>query len=189
MFLMPVIPFITDTWAMLEQTFKDAKKAGVNYIVFGGMTLKEGRQKQYFYRLLKERYPDLLIEYEHIYRGNTWGQAISQYYQSLNAPVIELSKRYQIPLRIPNHLFSDVIPENDRVVVILDQMHYLLQIHGQRSPYGYAAHQIAQISTPLSQIVHSIREIQGVGTQIERVINDIITIGSTSLYDKLMYQK
>jgi hypothetical protein len=187
MFLMPVIPFITDSWDMLEQTVQDAKKAGVKYIVFGGMTLKDGGQKQHFYRRLKEVYPDLMIEYEHIYRGNKWGQAIPQYYQSLNAPVVELSKRYQIPLRIPSALFSDVVPENDRVVVMLDQMHYLLQIRGQRSPYGYAAHQIAQIITPLSQIVYSIRDIPGVGKQIEQVINEIIKSGSSSFYEKLMY--
>ena len=187
MFLMPVIPFITDKWDMLEQTVQDAKKAGVKYIVFGGMTLKDGRQKKHFYRLLREMYPDLLIEYEHIYRGNRWGQAIRQYYQSLNMPLVELSKRYQMPLRIPGALFSDVISENDRVVVILDQIHYLLQIRGKRSPYGYAAHQIAQITTPLSQIVYSIRDIPGVGKQIEQAINEIIISGSSSLYEKLMY--
>ncbi|MCK5739721.1 radical SAM protein, partial [bacterium] len=45
MYLMPVIPFITDTPIQMDRTIRKAKEAGVRFIVFGGMTLKEGRQK------------------------------------------------------------------------------------------------------------------------------------------------
>ena len=49
MFLLPVIPFITDTKEVMEKTLQDAKEIGVDFIIFGGMTLKEGRQKEYFF--------------------------------------------------------------------------------------------------------------------------------------------
>ena len=57
MFLMPVIPFITDTKEVLEKTIQDAKDVGVDFIIFGGMTLKEGKQKEYFFNILQRYYP------------------------------------------------------------------------------------------------------------------------------------
>ena len=52
MFLMPVIPFLSDTPEMIEQSVKSAKQAGVDFIIFSGMTLKEGRQQEYFMDVL-----------------------------------------------------------------------------------------------------------------------------------------
>ena len=49
LFLMPVIPFITDAPDQIERTFQQANEIGVDYIIFSGMTLKDGRQKQYFF--------------------------------------------------------------------------------------------------------------------------------------------
>jgi len=43
MFLLPVIPFLTDTSKLLEHTISRAKEAGVDFVIFGGMTLKDGR--------------------------------------------------------------------------------------------------------------------------------------------------
>ena len=40
MFLMPVIPFITDTPEILDKTIKDAADAKIDFIIFSGMTLK-----------------------------------------------------------------------------------------------------------------------------------------------------
>jgi hypothetical protein len=187
MFLMPIIPFVSDKKNVLEQTFSDAKKAGVKYIVYGGMTLKDGRQKQHFYHMLKQYFPELLIEYQHIYKSDKWGQAIPQYYQSLGPPILRLSKKYEIPLRIPADLFTDIIPENDRIVVILDQINYLLRLRGQQSPFGFAASQVSKITTPLSEIIHSLQEIRGIGASTEKIIIEILKTRSSSYYEKLLY--
>ncbi|MBN2356105.1 radical SAM protein, partial [candidate division KSB1 bacterium] len=48
MFLMPVIPFITDTPEQITATIRAAINAGVRFIIFGTMTLKEGRQLDHF---------------------------------------------------------------------------------------------------------------------------------------------
>ena len=60
MFLLPAIPFITDTPEMIEETLRKAQEVGVDFVIFGSMTLKEGRQKDYFDNVLKERYPELV---------------------------------------------------------------------------------------------------------------------------------
>ncbi|GAI28860.1 unnamed protein product, partial [marine sediment metagenome] len=42
MFLLPVIPFITDTPELMEETIRKASEVNLDFIIFGGMTLKEG---------------------------------------------------------------------------------------------------------------------------------------------------
>jgi DNA repair photolyase len=80
MFLLPVIPFITDTPEMIGETLKKARDVGVDFVVFGGMTLKAGRQKDYFYKILSEKHPELTAKYEQICQANEWGQATEEYY-------------------------------------------------------------------------------------------------------------
>ena len=60
MFLLPVIPFITDTPELMEETIRKASEVGLDFIIFGGMTLKEGRQKDYFFKTLKNIIQNLL---------------------------------------------------------------------------------------------------------------------------------
>jgi len=53
-FLLPVIPFITDTSEMIMEILKKVHDIGINFVIFGGMTLKDGKQRTYFYNVLKE---------------------------------------------------------------------------------------------------------------------------------------
>ncbi|RLF92375.1 radical SAM protein, partial [Thermococci archaeon] len=70
MFLLPVIPFRTNKQELMEESVKKANKVGLDFVIFGGMTLKDGRQKDYFLNVLKEHYPDLAKEYQKIYTGD-----------------------------------------------------------------------------------------------------------------------
>jgi hypothetical protein len=48
----------------------DAKRVGAEFIQFAGMTLKPGRQKEYFLRIVKEHFPKQLELLESIYANN-----------------------------------------------------------------------------------------------------------------------
>jgi len=39
---------------MMEEAVKKASEIGLDFIIFGGMTLKEGKQKDYFCNSLKK---------------------------------------------------------------------------------------------------------------------------------------
>jgi hypothetical protein len=186
MFLLPVIPFITDKPEIMEQTIKQAKNAGVDFIIFGGMTLKNGRQKDYFYKSLKKNYPDLLPEYYNIYKGNKWGQAVSDYYNSINKTFNLLASSYEIPKRIPIHLFQDILNENDLVIVILEQIDYLLRLKGRSSQYGYAAYSISKINETLSDFKGSFQKFKGIGPTTEKMIYEILETKNSKYYEKLM---
>jgi DNA repair photolyase len=189
MYLMPVIPFITDTRQQMEHTVQKAREAGINFIIFSGMTLKEGRQKEYFYTILKKHYPNLITKYHRIYRGNTWGNASTHYYNTINNMFYSIAKQYQIPLRIPHHLFVDVVDENDLIIVILEHMDYMLKMQGKKSPFGYAAYSLSKITQPLSTIKEDLQKLQGVGKITEQIIHEILQTKTSSYYESLLKYK
>ena len=186
MFLLPIIPFITDRLEVMEKTVRSAKEAGLDFIIFGGMTLKEGRQKDHFLSVLSRRYPELVEEYNRLYRGNPWGEATGSYYGELDRRLFGLSKKYEIPPRIPLRLYKDILSENDRVTVILEHLDYLLRMEGRSSPYGYAAHSISRLKEPLSTMQENLRSLSGVGKATESIIREILETGTSTLYRKLM---
>ena len=187
MFLLPVIPFITDISDIMENTMQKAQDAGVDFIVFGGMTLKTGKQQIYFYDLLEDRYPELLTKYHHIYRGDKWGNATHEYYDSIHQTFHYLARKYHIPIRIPPTLFQEIVDENDRVIVILEHLDYLLKLNGKPSPYGYAAYALSKIDKPLSSMKHELKNIKGVGKTTERIILEILETNSSAYYKKMLY--
>jgi DNA repair photolyase len=185
-FLLPAIPFITDTKEIMEQSIRDAKKIGVDFLLFGGMTLKEDRQKEYFLRSLLDHRPDLAVEYEHIYQKDQWGNAIPAYYQSINETFDLLASAYKIPKRIPPQLFIGILSENDRVSVILEHLDYLLKLKAKRSSYGFAAYAISKIDKPLSEMKQSLQTISGIGPVTEKIIQEIITTKTSTYYEQLL---
>ncbi len=186
MFLMPVIPFITDTPEQMENSVRKAKEIGVDFIIFSGMTLKEGRQKDYFFNVLKQYYPDLITEYQNIYQPNQWGQASDEYYASIHQTFFPIVKKYKIPIRMPLRLFSDILDENDLVEVLLGHLDYLCKIQGRSSPFGYAAYSISQLKQPLSLMRGELQKLKGVGRTTERIILEILDAGKSTYYQKLM---
>ncbi|UCE05737.1 MAG: radical SAM protein [bacterium] len=186
LFLMPVIPFITDTPEQIEQVFIKAKEIGVDYVIFSGMTMKDGRQKQYFFNILKEHYPDLITEYQHIFQANEWGQATDEYYASIHRTFLPIARKYKIPIRIPLHLFSDILEENDLVEVLLGHIDYMCKIQGRSSPFGYAAYSISQLKQPLFSMRGQLQKLKGVGRTTERIILEILDTGKSNYLDKLL---
>jgi len=186
MFLLPVIPYITDQKEIMEKTIQDAKQAGVDFIIFGGMTLKQGRQQEYFLNVLRQFDPALEKEYQKIYSNNPWGQARPDYYHQLNLTFHSLMKQTTIPKRIPPRLYKDLLSENDLVVVILEHLDYLLKLEGKKTPFGYAAYSISQIQKPLTMMLGDLESIKGVGTQTAQIIREILRVGTCKYYEELL---
>lgn len=185
MFLLPVIPFISDTKDVMNKTIQDARDVDVDFIIFGGMTLKEGKQKEYFLNILKQHYPKLITEYDMIYKGDRWGNTIHEYYDQLHKTFNVFTKYYKIPSRIPLRLFKNIISENDLVVVLLEHIDYLLKLNGKKSPYGYAAYQISQVNLPLINMLYKLDTVKGIGKITAGIIREILTTGSSKYYEQL----
>ncbi len=186
MFLLPVIPFITDTQELIEGAVRKATEVGLDFVIFGGMTLKDGRQKDYFFNVLKKNYPELPVKYQNIYRASKWGEATVKYYSLINQAFNSIAKKYKMPRRIPLELYRDMLGENDLAVVILEHIDYILMLEGKTSPFGYAAYSISRLKEPLGTMKGSLTELKGVGRTTEKIILEILETGSSSYYEELL---
>jgi len=186
MFLIPVIPFITDTFELIDQSVAKAKEIGLDFIIFGGMTLKQGRQKEHFINALKKFNPKLVFDYDLIYADNKWGQAKGEYYDSLHFIFKKIVKKYNIPVRIPFKLFEGLLTENDHVIILLEHIDYILRMKGSSTPYGFAAYSISKLKHPLSTMRGNLSTIKGVGKTTEKVVIEILETGTSRLYEKLV---
>ena len=186
MYLMSVIPFITDKENIIEKSIRDSKNAGIDFVIFGGMTLKEGRQKDYFLKIIKKRFPDLISKYDTIYKNNFYGNAIKSYNDHIHNRFENGIKKYGLPCRIPPNIFTDIIDENDKIIVILEHIDYLLKLRGLSSSYGYAAYSLSKINGPISSLKNDILDIKGIGKKTEKIINEIVETGRSSYYEKLL---
>jgi DNA repair photolyase len=191
LFLLPVIPYVTDTTDLLDQAVRKAKEVKVDYLIFGGMTLKQGRQTSYFLNELSKHRPELLSRYRATYRGDRWGQATGEYYRELNKRFWAIAAAAGIPLRMPPNLYRDLLDERDRIVVMLDQMDYLLRLRGKRSSYGYAAHTVSRRQGPVSDLSTDNLlpgdQIRGISAKAGAVIAEIISTGTAKEYERLLY--
>lgn len=185
-FLMPVIPFITDTLDQMENSIRKFKEVEVDFIIFGGMTLKEGKQQDYFYHVLKKHNPELISQYKEIYKGDKWGGASYSYYNEINKRFYKLAQKYQIPVRIPANLCSSVIDQNDLVTVILDQMDFILKQRGEKTPYSYGAYTISQLKEPIYEYRNRLTTLKGIGPVTKKIILEILDTGSSKYYERLI---
>jgi len=186
MFLMPVIPYITDTDEFLEESISKARNAGIDFIIFGGMTLKEGKQKQHFINTLSEFKPSLIKTYQEIYPPSKWGNANNEYYCGINKKFFSLVKKYHIPVRIPFHVYSGLLGMNDKIIVMLEHLNYIQQLKGEDSFFGLAARSISELKTPVSEIKNNLTSLKGIGNLTEKIICEIIETGhSKYFHDKM----
>ncbi len=67
---MPFLPYITETEDNIITLFKQAKEAGVDFVMPSGLTLRPGIQKEGYFKLIEEHYPAHLDAYKNIYSEN-----------------------------------------------------------------------------------------------------------------------
>jgi DNA repair photolyase len=70
-FLMPIIPFLTDTRAHLDEALRQAKEAGATSVLYSALHLKPG-VKEWFYLWLGQEHPELLPQYRQMYGRGTY---------------------------------------------------------------------------------------------------------------------
>ncbi len=67
-FLMPILPHLTDSIPALEHALAQIEEAGAARVVYGSLHLRPGA-KQWFFRWLEREHPELLAPYRALYPG------------------------------------------------------------------------------------------------------------------------
>ncbi|MFX1416247.1 MAG: radical SAM protein, partial [Promethearchaeota archaeon] len=92
----PIIPEIGDSIDNMKGLAEKAKDAKAEFILWGDLTLKPGRQKDYFLNVVRRRYPDRLESLQRIYQDDhPYGHPI---YKHL--PVRAMTRGYGICKRV-----------------------------------------------------------------------------------------
>ena len=117
----PIIPTIADNVENLTELAEATKAANGEFIQFGGMTLKPGRQKEYFMRVINRRYPDNYDAITRIYENNnTYGHPI---WKRLPANVMVLGRHICKQVGVQDRSVRHKIPHehesNNQVLEVL----------------------------------------------------------------------
>jgi hypothetical protein len=174
---MPVLPFLSDDAEHLRTTLEAAKAAGAAFVVFGGMTLKSGRQAEHFYAVLARWRADLVAGYQSIYTANRWGTARKEYYAEIERRFSNAARALGLPRRIPPALYADLLDAKQRAVVMLEHLEYVCRLDGRPAPYGRAARALAACKEPLSVLLGRLESLPGVGKVTARLIQEMAETG------------
>jgi hypothetical protein len=185
MYLMPVLPFITDSPLHLEATVRAATEAKLDFIVFGGLTLREGRQREHYMRVLTVHRNDLEIDYDVIFPPSPHGAARQEYYESITMLFGTVARTFHIPPRIPLHLFGDYVGINDRIAILLEHIEHLLELQGKKWRAGPAAWAVSQLKQSLSEYPELVSSIPHVGPKTAQAVREIIERGTCDAYESL----
>lgn len=185
---MPIIPFICDDDKSIEEVIKACCDSGVKFVLPAGMTLKKGKQKEYFVEFIEKKFPELVPDYKKIYPDNKWGNPEQKSYSGLMKIVTDTCHRYGLPTRIPYNLFKDKIELKYEISIILSQIAYLLELKGKKTNmYRRAALNIQKENHSLIELSKNkkLTKIRGVGKFTEKLIEEIINKRRCSYYEKL----
>jgi len=89
---MPIIPYITDKRAQIEELYACAADSNISYIIPGMMYLR-GKTREVFFDFIRVVYPNLLKPLTQLYRH---GEK-KEYSQELYRMVGELRRKYKLP--------------------------------------------------------------------------------------------
>ena len=70
-FLMPILPFLTDTTDHLDEALRRIKAAGATSVLYSSMYLKPGT-KEWFFQWLRREHPELVGKYTEFYSGGAY---------------------------------------------------------------------------------------------------------------------
>jgi len=90
-FLMPILPYLTDTKAHLDEALRRVKEAGGTSVLYTAMYLKPG-VKEWFMLWLQREHPELVGQYRQLYAGGAYPP--KEYREWLSARIRPLIARY-----------------------------------------------------------------------------------------------
>jgi DNA repair photolyase len=117
--MMPILPGLCDTDENLEATIGCTAEHGGQFVIAGGLTLAD-QQRDYFFGVLHDRFPDLLPLYQRIYPDGSYGAVRSGDPHTTGRRIRELCQQYGISDRMPRPIIpGDKRTLNKRIVEAL----------------------------------------------------------------------
>jgi DNA repair photolyase len=180
---MPILPGICDDEANLANVVRRTADAGGQFVLAGGLTLAD-QQRDYFFGVLEERAPDLLPLYRRLYPPGSYAPT-SGPWREIPRRVRDLCAQASIADRMPRPIIpGEVRALNKRVVEVLANQAYALEIAGESSQKVWAYRRAAWAVEDLEQDVglvyermgaRGLQSIQGVSPALAAEVECLVT--------------
>jgi DNA repair photolyase len=177
--LIPVVPLLCDSDRQLEEMVKQSKEAGADYLLFGGMTMRD-LQALWFMKHVKERYPELVEGYEELYKFKYDPESYEgiyapkrSYQLRINKKLLALCDEYEMPYRIKRFIPDDFRRENYLIAEKILNQAYQLQILGKAwSNTHWAGMNIQNLKESISDVGRrgELKKIRNVNDDIQSFI-------------------
>lgn len=141
--IMPVLPGISDRADTIDALVDRAADHEVDFVLFGGLTLRPGRQKDGYLAVIREHHAEHTDGYDVVYRANRRsGAGDPRYYRRINRRYANALSRCGLPGRIPRALFRGLIPRYAEAAVLLEhrELEQSLRSSDPCGPTGRLAH-------------------------------------------------
>ena len=128
---MPLLPGLHDNADYLSSLYAMLAETGTDFIFPGGLTLRPGRQKDYFMQRLQEHRPDLVAEYEQIFASErASGSPDRRWAHRLHEMTSAANRDAGVSQIVPHTLYKDILEPYDELQVLLHQMQELYETQG-----------------------------------------------------------
>ena len=180
--MMPVLPGLSDDDGTLEDVVRWTADHGGRFVLCGGLTLAD-QQRDYFFTVLRERFPDLLNLYRSHYPEEGYGPSHGRWHK-VALRIKELCEKHGISDRITRPIIpGDKRTLNKRMVEALANQLYYMELNGEPSrrvwAYRKAAWAIEDTPQDLGLIyrqmgVKGLESIKNVGPKLAQVVEALI---------------
>jgi DNA repair photolyase len=127
---MPFLPGLSDTEESIRALYEAVSAIGVDFVMAGGVTLRPGRQKDFYLKALGSYRPDLLEPTTALFTnekesGSPWSSAIN----SLRTRIALVSRDFDLPWLLPHAIYSRILPAHDSLRLLFRDM---LELYGAK---------------------------------------------------------
>ncbi len=174
---MPILPGLCDDDANLESVVRWTAEHGGRFVLPSSLTLSD-QQKSYFFKMLGERFPDLLKRYQSLYPSASYGPRDYPWHR-VALRIRELCTQYGISDRIPRPIIpGDKHARNKRIVEMLANHVYEMELHQEPDHRIWAYRKAAWALEDLEQDIGLVYRTMGL-KGLQNIPNIGLSLGET----------
>jgi len=190
---MPMIPYICDNIENIQKLIEAANKAKTEFVLFGGLTLKPGRQKRYFLDTVKRYAPEKLDQIKKVYSNdNRYGQPDrNKVPRNVMKLGYAMCRKVGVNPRSVRHQCPEEYVSNHRVLQILLDLQYWMSMF-----LGRPRNDWKDIQTLAVNIEKGIPDLQNalkqgklksiIGLKLHSAVSQILQTGSCDLQSQII---
>ena len=120
---MPFLPFISDQRENISELFSKLSSMKIDFVLPWFLTLRPGKQKAVFLKVLYKFDPNLSAAYEELYSNKLpSGMPIQEYRKTFKTKIDKLLAEYDLISQVPHHLYKKIMLNYDQIFILLHHM-------------------------------------------------------------------